>query len=343
MRKLVTIRTITALDPIDGADAIEVATVDGWKVVTGKNTYKVGDSCFFLEIDSFLPIDERFEFLRKSSLKTNALGVEGFRLRTIKLRGQISQGLLMPLSDFPEVQGHEDEDLTALLGVTKWEPPIPAQLAGEVSGPVPGFIKKTDQERIQNLPEYFEDFKDEEFEATIKIDGSSGTYYLHEGHFGVCGHNWEYREDAKNSFWTVARRANVEEALRKLGRSLAIQGELFGEGIQGNPEKIKGQDFAVFDIWDIEAGRYLTSEERRVVMNELSGLGLTLKHVPILKLNIKPFIEYPTMEAILEAAEGPSMNSQVKREGLVYKSVNVIKGQTVSFKTIANSYLLKEK
>lgn len=343
MRNLVTVRRISDLSPIPNADAIEVATIDGWKVVTGKNQFKTGDSCCYFEVDSFLPIDPRFEFLRKGCFRTDSLGKEGFLLKTIRLRGQVSQGLILPLSDFPELEG-KDADFAELLGVTKWDPPIPAELAGEVEGPIPSVIKYTDQERIQNLPHYFSLYEDEEFEGTIKIDGSSATYYILDGHFGVCGHNWEYKESTDNSIWRVARNAKVEEALRAYlslrGKNIALQGEIYGEGIQKNNEKIHGQDVAIFDIWNIDESRYMTPEERTDALETLWDKGLLLKHVPFLGL-FKPFKEHPTMEDLLAFADGPSLNKNSRREGIVYKSSKLFQGQTVSFKTISNKYLLK--
>jgi len=341
MRELVTIRRIAALEPIAGADRIEVAGLCdcGWRIVVAKGQFTLGEAVLMLEIDSFIPAsDARFEFLRNSSFKTDSLGRPGFRLRTIKLKGIVSQGLLMPLKGFPELLGREDEVLAQLLGVVTWEPPVPAELAGEIAGPLPGFIRKTDQPRIQNLPNAWERYRDEVFEASVKVDGSSGTFYLRDGHFGVCGHNWEYLEDPRNSFWKVARRCLVEPALRQLGRPLALQGELYGEGIQGNPEWVKDQHLAIFDIWDIAAGRYLTPDERLAVFAELCGQGMTLAHVPTERC--RPFLEFPTLEALLAAADGPSLNPKVQREGLVYKSVGLVLGQTVSFKVISNSYLL---
>lgn len=88
MRKLATIREIKDIQPIEGADRIEVATVDGWQVVIKKGEFKVGDKIIYIEIDSIVPEREEFEFLRDRK----------FRVRTIKLRKQISQGLIMPLS-----------------------------------------------------------------------------------------------------------------------------------------------------------------------------------------------------------------------------------------------------
>lgn len=153
MRKLVTIRQINNIEPIEGADAIVLATVDGWKIVVKKDEFFIGALCVYFEIDSFLPERPEFEFLRARSFKR--MGEQGgFRLRTIRLRGQVSQGLLLPLSVLGESheifaigEGCIGADVTDQLGVQKYEPPVPAQLTGQVQGDFPSFIKKTDQER----------------------------------------------------------------------------------------------------------------------------------------------------------------------------------------------------
>ena len=144
-RKLATIRKIKDIVPIEGADAIELALVDGWQVVVAKNVgHKVGDKIVFCEIDAFLPIKEEFEFLRKSSYKKMG-DQEGFRLKTIKLRGQISQGLILPYSVIPIAQFAsaydlpEGMDVSEMLGIVKYEPPVPAQLAGKVKGFFPSY------------------------------------------------------------------------------------------------------------------------------------------------------------------------------------------------------------
>jgi tRNA-binding EMAP/Myf-like protein len=147
-RKLASIRTITDIQPIPNADSIEVVSIGGWKVVSKKGEYNVGDMCVYCEIDSFLPVLPQYEFLRKSSYKKMSDGTEGFRLKTIKLRGQVSQGLVLPISILPEGKTlFEGMDVTDVLSITKYEPPIPASLSGQVKGHFPSFLQKTDEER----------------------------------------------------------------------------------------------------------------------------------------------------------------------------------------------------
>ena len=348
-RKLASVRHILSIDPIEGADKIEVATVGGWKVVVGKGEFQVGDPIVDVEIDSWVTT-EVAPFLTKEGQEPREYeGVRGERLRTVKLRGQVSQGLILPLYVLDNGKIHsmdEGADVTEHLGVIKYEPPIPACLAGLAKGMFPGFIRQTDQERIQNLPEFFEGYTHLGFEVTIKLDGSSMTVYHRNGDTGVCSRKLDLKEDQNNSFWKVVHRLNLVELLKYLGINVAIQGELIGEGIQGNHEKIKGQELFVFDVWDIDAHRYMTPRERQDILQALEALlpeGEHLRSVPLVHEDLKVFQAYPTMEDILAfAGAGPSLNAQT-REGLVFKSTSLVNGETISFKAINNTYLLKEK
>lgn len=345
MRKLASIRTTSNIMPIPEADAIVAVQVDGWVCVAKKDEFQIGDKGIYFEIDSFLPeTDERFKFLEKQFITFN--GNKGARLRTIRLRGQLSQGLFLPLSKFPELQGKEvGDDVTEILGIDKWEPPIPAQLAGEVYGGFPSTIKVTDQERIQNLLVEIAENKGQVFEQTIKLDGSSMTVYQNdkaidkEGNTvlrqGVCSRNWELRETEKNSLWHVARKNRMLEALKFLNRNIAFQGEIIGEGIQGNPEKIHGHEFFLFDIYDIDNQTYISPEERQAIVKLLNENGFPMKHVPILE----DLVLNHTVEEILAMADGVSLNPTEQREGLVFKR----KDGKFSFKAISNWYLEKHK
>ena len=344
MRNLVTLQTIKDIRPIQNADAIEVATVLGWNVVVKKGEFSIGDKAIYFEIDSFLPCEPHFEFLRKGCYKQLPDGTEGFRLRTVRLRGQLSQGLLLPLQNFPDIDFSGmsiGDEVTKLLRVTKYEPPMPAVLAGDAKGAFPSFIQKTDQERIQNLyDDYKSMYADEEFEVTVKLDGSSATYYFKDGEFGVCSRNLELKETEGNSFWKVARKYEIEGILRYLhgetGMNLALQGELIGEGIQGNREGLRGQDFYLFDIYNIDEGRYLPPDERSARKSLIAEFD-AINHVPRLQ-TMKPF--QMSLDELLEFANGPSLNNPI-REGLVFKSVRPLPptNQIVTFKVISNKYL----
>lgn len=349
VRKLASIAEITYIKPIEGADSIECAIVNGgWPVVIRKGEYQVGDVAIYLEIDSWVP-HKLAPFLSKGQEPREYNGVKGERLRTVKLRGQISQGLLIKPSDIPNSVVYMDfvvgENVSHILGVQKWEPPIPAQLQGMMKGNFPHFIPKTDQERCQNLrKEIFEIHKDEIYEVTTKLDGSSMTVYVKDGEVGVCSRNIDLIETEGNSFWKAAREQNIIDALLEIskdkGEEYAIQGELIGEGIQGNPEKLKGQRFYLFDIYSITEGRYLNVDARYSILDSMNNLyGADVEHVPIIDGHLRVAQAYDTIDELLEYAEGPSLNTQTKREGLVFKSWE----SDFTFKAIANSYLLKHK
>lgn len=357
MRKLASIRKIDDIRPIEGADAIECAVVGGWAVVIRKGEYQIGDLAIYCEIDSWIPT-ELAPFLSKGKEPREYNGVKGERLRTVKLRGQLSQGLLMPIpsewiyvGDRKDAYSIQTEDgiinhgytiaykvgscVTKRLGIQKWEAPVPAQLAGQVRGKFPTSVPKTDQERVQNLKKEVQAWTEADtlWEVTEKLDGSSCTMYLDlDNEFHVCSRNLDLKRDENNSFWKVAIQYNVEGRMTIANlEGYAIQGELIGEGIQGNPYGLKGQDFYVFDIYDTTKGQYLPPKERRK-MTELLGL----KHVPIIcdekDLGIGDIAE------IIQWAEDKSrLNQKTEREGIVFK--NVITEE--SFKAISNKFLLK--
>jgi RNA ligase (TIGR02306 family) len=361
-RKLATIRKVDSLERIDGADFIEMVRIGGWQCVAKKGEFKPSDLCVYFEVDSFLPVEERYDFLRKSSYKKvqdslQGGRAEGFRLKTARLRNTLSQGLALPLrafTDHPRLKVSVDgfvaengmtfglgDDVTKLLDVEKYETPIPASLSGQVKGMFPGFVKKTDEERIQNLPEYFDRFRDLAFECTEKIDGTSMTVYRNDGDVGVCSRNLDLLEEPSNTLWKTTRDLELLELLDEMGRNLALQGELAGEGIQKNPLKIRGQKYFLFNIWDIDKKAYLEPEERREIFEFLKQRA-PIEHVPVVEENTKVFEKLPTMETMLEAATDKSrINNQVYREGVVFKSHSMVGAEVISFKAISNKYLLK--
>lgn len=260
-RKLATIQTIREINLIPNADALEVASVLGWKVVIKKGEFKVGDLCIFCEIDCLLPIREEFEFLRKGCYKKNDNG-EGFRIKTVRLRGQISQGICFPLSILPKgiefgVIEEEGKDVTELLGIEKYIPAIPAELKGLVKGQFPSFMPKTDETRVQVLQDVLTRHKGKFCYITEKVDGASVTYFYNKGEFGVCSRNLELSETEGNALWKFARENKIEEKLRALGTNIAIQGELIGVGIQKNNLKLPEKKVLFFNVFDIDQYKYL--------------------------------------------------------------------------------------
>lgn len=332
MRKLATVRRVKEVKTIDGSANIDLAIVDGWQCVVKKGEFSPGDLCVYCEIDSFLPMTKFFEFLRPRGVRKMADGTEGHRLKTVKLRGCISQGLLLPIMN--GIPKDEGLDVTKELGIKLYEPPIPAALNGEVKGVFPGFIQKTDEERIQNLLDYFENYRGHKFVVTEKLDGTSFTAYLCNGEFGVCSRNLEFKLDTENenTFLRVARHLNIEEKLRSFGKNIAIQGELIGEGIQGNRYNIKGQTVRFFTVFDIDRYCPLKPKEK---LEFLANIGL--ESVPLITEDLAYKF---SIERILEYAEGISQLANTQREGLVFRSQE---NSRVSFKVISNKFLLKGK
>ncbi len=333
-RAMATIRKIDAIDPIEGADQIEVATVGGWKVVVKKNEFKVNSLAVYLEIDSWVP-NELAPFLTKGTEPREYNGVKGERLRTVKLRGQISQGLLLPLE--PTCKNiesllFEDLDVSVPLNVQKWERPIPAQLAGQVRGNFPALVPKTDQERIQNLSKQFDKFMEDTWSVTEKLDGSSCTFYLDdEDQFHVCSRNLDLKEDENNSFWKTAKKYDIEGIMRRNSmKGMAIQGEMIGEGIQGNQYKVV-LDFYVYDMYNTRTGEYILPSQLKAACERLG-----LNHVPILAEGVT--LVGSSIQTILSEAEGKSRLNGSEREGIVFKSESV---HDRSFKAISNKWLLK--
>jgi len=224
----------------------------------------------------------------------------------------------------------EGLDLTQILNIIKYEPPIPPELSGKVIGQFPSFIRKTDEERIQNFSDEYQEMRKFRYFASEKLDGTSCTMYFNQK-FGICSRNLELAE-GDTTQWKLAREFGLISKLENLGRNIALQGEIIGEGIQKNKYKLKGQEFRLFNIFDIDNYEYLPKSEMLEIAEQFC-----LKIVPTVFENI----ELPlTIDELLEIAEGKSvLNTQTEREGLVWVSVD--SPERISFKTISNRFLLK--
>ena len=373
-RKLATIERISDIFPIPEADSLERAVIRGWNIVVRKGEHKVGELVIYCEIDSVMPEQPEFEFLRPRA----------FRIRTIKLRGQVSQGIIFPISilkevgelqtieeieeTFPEACKYgldhswekvlildtllengdafipivEGEDVTNILGIKVYEAPIPAELAGKVKGGFPSHSIKTDEERIQNLMDHYEDYKKEEWIETEKVDGTSGTFFVVNDHFGIASRNLELLETESNSFWKTARALNLEVKMKSYMMSyglqaLTLQGELLGEGIQKNKYKFKGQVIRFFRAFDPIKFQFIPFENFLEMM-ELMGLDT----VPVIS---KSYRLPDNFEDIILHADGKSMLVEGPREGIVFVAKNPSYNDNgrLSFKVISNKFLLKHE
>lgn len=259
--KVATIEEIAEVCPHPNADALELAKIKGWQVCIKKGEFKKGDLCIYICVDSVLEEKPCYEFLRNKN----------FRIKTVKLRGQISQGIAFPMRLFKTL-GHDTvvfgepniigSNVSDYVYAKHYEKPLPAQLSGQVVGLMPSYLRKTDEDNIKNNPEIIQELTGKPYYITVKVDGSSGTYFYKDGvGFGVCSRNYQLKEDDKNSFWFVARKYDLENKLKNSGRNLAIQGEVYGPGIQGNLLGVKEIEFRAFNLFDIDNYKYLDYKE----------------------------------------------------------------------------------
>lgn len=351
-RKLASIQKIWKIEPIDGADLLELAHVLGWQIVIKKDQFKEGDDAVYFEIDSFLPVRPEFEFLRATSYKKTDLMGEGFRLRTLKLRGQISQGLLMPLSEFPELTEavyHVGDDVTDILGVRKWEIEERATTGGTVMGELPYDVPHTDETRVQENPELIQTFAGLEYYISTKMDGSSHSISIDENGFHVTGHNYEYKDDDTSSFYRLVKERGYQEKMEKFMdrcehqgeaiKTLTIQGELCAPGIQKNRLRLTKPEWYVFTVRVNGKRVGLT-----VMQNVCDALGMPT--VPIEEVGYDLPARYPTVEALLERADGEYPNGG-KKEGIVIRPTEPVFSPLISaslsMKVINNKYLLKNE
>lgn len=332
-RRLVTLRKIKDIKPIEGADRIEAYLVDGWWVVDQKGKYNIGDDVLYCEIDSWIPHDIA-PFLSKGKKPQLYNGVVGERLRTARFKGQLSQGLLLDVSFITKYKWAwgKEIDYAEMLGVIKWEAPIPVQLSGKVKSNFPSFFPKTDQERVQNLED--SDLQDV-FEVTEKLDGTSVSFYLYNDTFGVCSRNWDLEETKENLYWQVARREQVEEKMRKFSlNGFVLQGEVVGYGIQNNKYSISPPTVFIYNVYHIPSTSYISGFAAQELVDVLE-----LKYVPVIGITPVANGQYTIEDFIEHANKAKSiLKIDALAEGYVFKSLT---NPNKSFKVISNEWLLK--
>lgn len=372
MRQLASIQTITALEPIEGADRIESASILGWKCVVKKGEFNVGEHVCYFEIDSIIPE----EILKKANLwdKDKNKGMLGRKsgqvLTTRKFKGSIAQGLILPFQILlsPDIKITEGMDLTDILKITKYEkyveeefePGTPRkksfksrmikrfkpqiiflsqyfpwfrQFIGS-GGPFPEFIQKTDQTRIQNLTREWHELREDTYELTEKMEGTSSTYFYKDGDYGMCSRNLRKPNTSEDHFGVVEKKYDIFKKLISYKKNIAIQGEICGPGIQGNYYGLKEFTLFIFDVYLIDEQRKALPGERSQILLEL---GLNTSQAPLISIqdlkgmNVQDLLDMSVRKSCL--------NSKVDAEGLVFKCIN----KNRSFKAINNNYLLKQK
>lgn len=359
-RKLARIEQIAWKKPIEDADNIELVGILGWQCVTGKsNNFQIGDYVIYIEVDSVLPSDNpEFAFLEKSK----------YRIKTIRLKKQLSQGLVMPLS----ILGTHEEmnktlldrsgdtgslcgvDVTDLLRITKYEKEVPVQFRGLIKGNFPTHLfPKTDEERIQNIPHVFEKYADIDLYATEKLEGTSASYYYKDGVYGVCSRNMEYKlEEANkdNVYVKVGIKFDIENKLKYMyenfGAELCIQGEIVGPGVESNKMGLTELDFYIYNVYKMTSNKLPVNGYTNRSMQEIYVSLMGLKSVPVCidRLRLSDY----TMESLIESVNSFhwSIGNKALGEGIVIRPLSGViydeslKGR-LSFKVKNNAYLLK--
>ena len=343
IRKLASIQRVWQIEPIEGADRIELVSVLGWKCVVKKSEFSVGDLGVYFEVDSFLPMRPEFEFLRNTSYRKSDLLGEGYRLKTQRFKGVLSQGLLLPLSMFPEIPKDVSigDDVTELLGVKKWEIEERASTGGTIIGTLPSCIPHTDEIRIQSMPELLKEFSGCFYYISTKMDGSSHSVAWDNGEYHVTGHNYEYADDGKSSFYEyIKKRLPADRMQSYCGRhrikSLVIQGELCAPGIQNNRLKLAKPTWYVFNV--IIDGERVGLYKMLYVCADLG-----LDNVPIEERG-RNLPEQLSVDGLIERAKGV-YKFGCQKEGIVVRPLvpkwSELLNAPLSFKVLNNDYLLK--
>ncbi len=332
MRKLASIQRVEALSPIPNADAIEVARILGWEVVVKKGEFQVGETVVYCEIDARMPERPEFEFLRP----------RGFRIRTVRLRGQVSQGICFPVSLLAEDVPAVGADVTERLGITRYDPPPPPSAAAEIKGVFPGWLPKTDEIRIQSVPGILEQYAGVECFITEKLDGMSCSVWLDEDGLSVAGRNWNLKCVEGNAYWRAVAETGLEAKLGRLraesGVDLALQGEVVGPGIQKNLLGLPAVTFRCFGAFDRATRTFLDFE----TFTRLTAAA-EIPTVPVLDAEFR--LAGTVAELVVLATRKSTVNPKNWAEGIVIRSkverYEAATGGRLSFKVINPEFLLK--
>ena len=358
-RKLASIQKIVDIQPIKDADRIELATTLGWQVVIAKSeNFKIGNLIIYIETDSIVPERPEFEFLRERK----------FRVRTIKLKKTISQGLILPLSILPNKNYKEGQDISELLGIKKYDPQaeLEERLESEKQsrqknkidkflkrwswyrklfgkkrkGGFPSFIKKTDETRLQTIPHILEEYKNDIFSVSEKLDGTSLTCFMIQDKtwygkkkytFGVCSRNIYLSKQDTSNYWKIAKKYNIENVLRNIignNKCVVLQGEIIGAGIQENKYGLKDLDFYAFNLI-FDNVKFNNYNARQLLQEQ------NIKFVPIINNSFKL---KSTVNEMVDYSNGKSLvATNTLREGIVCRNYE----KDISFKVVSPEFLLK--
>jgi RNA ligase (TIGR02306 family) len=309
MSNLATIQKIISVTSHPNADALELVQVLGWQVVTKKNEFKEGDFCVYITTDTVLPPHPQFDFLKSKN----------YRIKPIKLRGVASNGICFPISILSEFECKDDisisegTDVTEIIGVTKYEKPIPACLRGDIRGGFPNFLIITDEKNLRDRPKALYELTGKPYYISTKIDGCSATYYLNNGDYGVCSRRINLKEDLNTAYWEISDHYNFPHILKSAfpTTNIAIQGEIYGEGIQKNPCGVTGILFSIFNLFNIDSGNYLTFDDLKSFCQEF--------HLPMVNvIDIGDSFNY-TLPELISLSNSQKYENGSFAEGIVIR------------------------
>jgi len=311
---------------------LEIGKVKEWPVVIPKGQFKDGDFVVFILIDSIVPeTNPYFEFMRK----------QHFRVWNAKFKGAPSQGLVCPMSILPTLPKSWalDDDVSEVLGVTKYEKGLDATIAGDAKGRFPtDVVTITDEDNLLNYPEVLDEFRGELCYLTVKADGSSMTVIYDNGEVRVCSRRLEQKEGT--GLWTLADSYALPDRLKELKKSLAIQAEACGGKIQGNPLGLKRPTMFVFNVKEHDTGRWYGWEEIKQTCSVLN--------IPTVQLVCEPFVfdDTWTIARLQELANKVTYTTDTgelrKGEGIVLRPVtpkfSPVIGKPLSVKILNQAY-----
>jgi RNA ligase (TIGR02306 family) len=300
MNNLATIQKVKNVRPCPNSENLDLVQILGWQVVTKRGEFPEDSLCIYVSIDTVLPETATFEFLRNKS----------FRIKPIRLRGEESAGICFPLSILPanyskdpmtlEVgesispfSGYkEGEDVTDILGIKKYEKPIPAELQGKMVGHIPSFLIITDEDNLRTYPDAIPELWSRPYYITRKDDGCSGTFFMKDLKFGVCSRRIHLEDTEGNGYWKMAKKYDLERILKAEwgDYDIAVQGEVCGPAIQDNHIGLTEMELHIFNLFDIKNRRYLSYETLTafcakynlpmvVTLNEGASFGFTLEEL----------------------------------------------------------------
>ena len=307
MSKVATIELVSSIEKHPNADTLEIATVLGWKVICKAGTYQAGEKVIYINIDSVLEDRPEYEFLRQKN----------FRIKPIKLRGEFSQGICFPLTI---LKGGEiaiplpiGTDVSELVGAKHFEKPLPMILSGKAKGFLPSFIFKTDEDNLRNAPEALEELSEKEIYMSLKMDGTSATYYVKDGKFGFCSRNIDLdTEDETSVFYRIEKKHNIKYKMLLVNKGdWYIQGEIYGPGIQKNP---MGEKEICFSMFNGYSGGEAWSLDQLILFSEIH-------FIPMVEI-ITELKEMVSLKVLIGLANNARYKNNSPAEGIVIRPVS---------------------